>query len=347
MKPTEKREQTGSDGQQSDEKEPAAGARGKRESDSQGEEGGDKAGGGEEGGGQKTPREGTGSAGQNQSADEGGGESSEKGTGNASPNAGTDAKASDRTGQTSGETHGRGTKQRPGQGEEPGGEAGNADNQSEGNSDSEPSNGEAQPSANDEQRQGDKETGRQGEGESASADGKNQSSDRAAEQNTEPSDQQGGEPTGDGGETGTDGPSRSSQGDAPPGDEANLDYARKQTDLVLDKLADQLNKKDVDDQLLKDLGWTEEDLRRFIERWNQRKEAARRNDPAGESANRELDEALRSLGLRPGALQQSIQKDDRQRDLREGFRGPVPAKYRDQLQKYNRGISRAGREEAE
>ncbi len=107
---------------------------------------------------------------------------------------------------------------------------------------------------------------------------------------------------------GTDGPSRSSQGEAPPGDEANLDYARKQTDLVLDKLADQLNKKDVDDQLLKDLGWTEEDLRRFIDRWNQRKEAARRNDPAGESANRELDEALRSLGLRPARFSKAFKK---------------------------------------
>jgi hypothetical protein len=350
MKPTEKREQTGSDGEQADEKEPAAGARGKRESDSQGEEGGDKAGGGEEGGGQKTPREGTGSAGQNQAADEGAGESSEKGTGNASPNAGTDAKASDGTGQTSGETPGRGTKQRPGEGEKPGGEAGNADGESGGKSDGEPSNRKAEPSANEAQRQGDKEIGRQGEGNDAKQNQTGNDSAQSPEsqpgdQNSETGDQQGGKPTGEGGEMGTDGPSRSSQGEAPPGDEANLEYARKKTDLVLDKLADQLNKKDVDDQLLEDLGWTEEDLRRFIERWQQRKEAARRNDPAGESASRELDEALRSLGLRPGTLQQSIQKDDRQRDLREGFRGPVPARYRDQLQRYNRGVSRAGRED--
>jgi hypothetical protein len=105
-------------------------------------------------------------------------------------------------------------------------------------------------------------------------------------------------------------------------------------------LADQLNKKDVDDQLLKDLGWSEEDLRRFVDRWQQRKDAARQNEQTGKSAERELDEALRSLGLRPGTLQQNIQKDDRQRDLREGFRGPVPAKYREQLQRYNRGVTR-------
>jgi hypothetical protein len=166
------------------------------------------------------------------------------------------------------------------------------------------------------------------------------------EQSSETGGEQGGAPTGDGGLVGSNAPARSSQGEAPPGDEANLEYARKQTDLVLDKLADQLNSKEVDDELLEDLGWTEEDMRRFVERWKQRKDAASRNDRASESAQRELDEALRSLGLRPGTLQQSIQKDDRQRDLREGFRGPVPAKYRDQLQKYNRGISRTRPDDA-
>ncbi len=88
MKPSEKRQQSGSEGEQSDKQEPPAGARGKRKAIRRANKGGDKAGGGEEGGGQKSPRDGTGSAGQNQSADEGGGESSEKGAGNNSPNAG-------------------------------------------------------------------------------------------------------------------------------------------------------------------------------------------------------------------------------------------------------------------
>ncbi|HJQ79528.1 MAG TPA: hypothetical protein VJ828_06215 [Lacipirellulaceae bacterium] len=358
MKPTQKREQTGSDGEQTDNEEPAAGARGKRESDSQGEEGGDKAGGGEEGGGQKTPRDGTGSAGQNQAADEGAGESSEKGTGNTSSSAGDDAVANDRTGQSSGDTPGQGTKQRAGQGEQAGGEAGTEADSARSEQNGEPVNREGgateggRPSANNEQKQGDKDPGKQSEG---NAGLQNQPSDESAQQpQSQPGEQssqnggeQGGAPTGDGGLEGTaDSPARSTQGEAPPGDEANLDYARKQTDLVLDKLADQLNKKDVDDQLLKDLGWSEEDLRRFVDRWQQRKNAARQNDQTGKSAERELDEALRSLGLRPGTLQQNIRKDDRQRDLREGFRGPVPAKYREQLQRYNRGVSRAGRDEA-
>jgi hypothetical protein len=334
MKPTQKREQTGSDGEQTDKQEPAAGARGKRESDSQGEEGGDKAGGGEEGGGQKTPREGTGSAGQNQAADEGAGESSEKGTGNTSTGAGNDALANERTGQSSGDKPGSGSQERAGEGDKPGGEPGS----------------EGEPG--EQQRQGDNETGRQGEPGAAPQDQvpRDESSpspeSQPGEQGSQTGGKEGGAPTGDGGLVGSDAPARSTQGEAPPGDEANLEYARKQTDLVLDKLSDKLNNKEVDDELLNDLGWSEEDLRRFVERWQQRKDAAQRNDQTSEPAQRELDEALRSLGLRPGTLQQSIQKDDRQRDMREGFRGPVPARYRDQLQRYNRGVSRAGRDEA-
>jgi hypothetical protein len=119
-----------------------------------------------------------------------------------------------------------------------------------------------------------------------------------------------------------------------------LEYARKQTDLVLDKLKDQLNRKRVDKSLLEKLGWSEDDLRRFVDRWQQRKDAAQRIDRPGETARRELDDALRSLGLRRGPLQQQSVRDDTHRDLREGYRGPVPSEYQERLRAYNRGVSR-------
>jgi hypothetical protein len=336
MKPSDKRPQHGSSDEQTDQQEPPAGARGNKESDSQGEQGGDKAGGGEEGGGQKAPRDGTGSAGQNQSADDGGGESSEKGAGNNSPNAGQDATSDHRTGQPGSETNGRGSSQRDGEGAKPGGA---------------------------EQRQGDEGTGEQGDGEPASAGGEQQpgiekqqprgeppgsETERSAEgdhKQTEQSDpaQRSGTPAGNGGQNGTAGSASPSEGVVPEGDKANLDYARKQTDLVLDKLADQLKKKQVDKNLLKQLGWTEDELQRFVARWQNRKAAAQRNDPRGESARRELDDALRSLGLRDGTLKQGSAIDDKQRDLQQGFRGPVPREYQERLRAYNQGVSRARR----
>jgi DNA-directed RNA polymerase specialized sigma subunit len=120
---------------------------------------------------------------------------------------------------------------------------------------------------------------------------------------------------------------------------------RKQTDLVLDKLADQLNRKKVDKELLKELGWSEADMKRFVERWQQRKAAADKSDPSGEAAKRELDEALRSLGLRPGTMQQNTAKKDTLRDLREGYHGPVPSAYQERLRAYNQGVSRARQED--
>jgi hypothetical protein len=329
MKPGEKRESARAEDEQTDQTEPPAGARGKKESDSRGEQGGDRAGGGEEGGGQDAPRDGTGSAGQNQAADEGAGESTEQGPGNDAQQAGRDAPSQQRTGEAGEETPGRGGEQegqtgRGGEGE--GRDAGAGEDQ-------QPLSPDAQPSADE--REG--ETGRPREGEQGGEEDAAQSQ-REARENAN----QRGTATGGGGEEGAAaGEPPRSEGTAPEGDEANLEYARKQTDLVLEKLADRLKNKEVDDRLLEDLGWSEEDLRQFIERWQSRKEAAQQQDETGEAARRELDEALRSLGLRRGPLQQARVKEDSLRDLREGYRGPVPLEYRERLRAYSEGVSRS------
>ena len=82
-------------------------------------------------------------------------------------------------------------------------------------------------------------------------------------------------------------------GEAPPEDKPKLEYTRKATDLVLEYLKDQQQKPD--EQLLHDLGWTPDDLRQFIQRWESLKHAASES----EAGRRELEESLRSLGLRP------------------------------------------------
>jgi hypothetical protein len=362
MKSGEKREQLPSK-EHSNQQEPPAGANGKRENDSHGEQGGDKTGGGEEGAGQKAPRQGTGSSGQNESADQGAGESGEKGKGRTSPNAGKDAKSEHRTAESGGEK-GEGTNQRDGQGNLAGGKPadGNAANEK---SDRESGSGGDQKGARQdgekpaggnrkgksEAKKSDKETGRQGDketaksaddvkGNEASKGGKDADKSKTGKDNGTPGGAQSG-----GGQPGMAvNPQRSITGEAPEGDEANLEYARKQTDLVLEKLSDQLARNKVDDRLLKDLGWSRDDLRRFVERWQQRKAAAQREDPSGDASKRELDDALRSLGLRRGKLQQSAAKKDTMRDLKEGYRGPVPLEYQERLRAYNQGVSRAHRD---
>jgi hypothetical protein len=332
MKPAEKREQQPSKNERSNKEEPpAADGQSKKESDSQGDQGGDKSGGGEEGGGQKAPREGTGSAGQHQSADNGAGESGEQGTGNNSPNAGKDGVSDKKTGQPGDQTQGKGTGQRGGQGDKPGAAPGGKDDNRDMKS--------AEQSAQQQAKQ-DKETGRQGDKEKQTP--QNNGAKNNDDKGNDPTSRGGG--TGGGGQGGAAAQPTPVNGTAPDGDAANLEYAKKQTDLVLEKLSDQLNRKKVDQQLLKDLGWTEDDLKRFVDRWRQRKAAADRNDESGDAAKRELDEALKSLGLRPGTLHQNAAKKDTLRDLHEGYRGPVPRQYQDRLRAYNEGVSRAHRD---
>ncbi len=131
-------------------------------------------------------------------------------------------------------------------------------------------------------------------------------------------------------------------GELQPGDEANLDYARKQTDLILDRLDDQLKKQDVDKSLLEKLGWTQDELRRFVDRWKNLKAQAD-DKPDSTDANQELDDALRSLGLgrnRRTGYQSKITKD-KLRDLRDAYRSRVPLEYQEQVNRYIKGTATA------
>lgn len=395
QKPSPKREQTGSKDQAGKSPDPSSGAAGKKESDSQGDQGGDKAGGGESNAGQKAPREGTGSAGQHQSADTGTGESAEKGKGDTSKSGGHDSQSDHNTGSSGGQKGepGNGSQQRNGQGNQPGG--GQRSNQQSNKPDdkSNQSQGDKSNDATRDKQSTGGEQGKNGSGDS-SAPGNKSANDRQAKndqsqvrtpgergqeqppkndnsaanqpknneqanpQSAKNADQgkgdarqnpsaqnQNGVASGSGTPGAGGNPQRSIEGSAPEGDAANLDYARKQTDLVLEKLSDELNHNKVDDHLLKELGWSRDDLRRFVERWQRRKDAAARDDATGDAAKRELDDALRSLGLHRGKLQQSTVTKDTLRDLKEGYRGPVPAEYQDRLRAYNEGVSRARHDE--
>jgi hypothetical protein len=355
MKPVEKRQQSGSKKESTNKQEPPSGG-GKKESESSGDQGGDKAGGGEEGAGQKAPREGTGSPGQHQSADEGKGQSAEKGKGDTSSSGGQDREADHKTGSSDGKTPGKGSQQKDGAGTQQGGKAGDQNTESPGGKNAAGEKGDQAGSKEGEAkgtdsktqqdgkqegekgRQGEKEVGKQSDQKGDENAQKGESKDSKQQGN------QGGQSS-DGGQPGQPvAPQHSITGSAPEGDAANLEYARKQTDLVLGKLADQLSKNKVDDKMLKDLGWSRDDLKRFVDRWQQRKDAAQKDDPTGEAAKRDLDDALRSLGLRRDKLQQNAVQKDSMRDLKQGYRGAVPLEYQERLRAYNQGVSRATRE---
>jgi hypothetical protein len=126
--------------------------------------------------------------------------------------------------------------------------------------------------------------------------------------------------------------------EAAAADAANLEYARKATDMALAKLKDQEH--NPDPELLDKLGWTKEDLAEFLNRWEALKETADKS-PEGK---RELDEALKSLGLRDPSVRKRAggTTSDSQRDLRDsGGRSSPPAKYRDLFDAFRKGASRS------
>ncbi len=80
-------------------------------------------------------------------------------------------------------------------------------------------------------------------------------------------------------------------------EDANLEYTQRVTNLVLEYLEDQL-KNEPNPELLKELGWTKDDLRAFAEKWKKMSEqgqAAEKGEPDFEA----WKEALKSIGLTP------------------------------------------------
>jgi len=128
-------------------------------------------------------------------------------------------------------------------------------------------------------------------------------------------------------------------GEVPDGERPNLDYARKATDLVLEYLKDQQT--NPDEELLKKLGWTTEDLQDFVRRWSELKRTARED----QRAKQELDDALRSLGLRPATRdprRTEVRQDPRRAERNLGTQSNAPPAYSEQFDAYRKGTARVG-----
>jgi hypothetical protein len=110
-------------------------------------------------------------------------------------------------------------------------------------------------------------------------------------------------------------------------------HARNAADLAIEHLRDSLGEGRRD--VLDALGWTPEQARAFLERW----QALRRLAGSADMRERgEYDRALRSLGLRPSGVTSSREVPaDAPGGQAEGRRTRPPASYREQFQAYQQG----------
>jgi hypothetical protein len=117
----------------------------------------------------------------------------------------------------------------------------------------------------------------------------------------------------------------------------NLEYARQATELVLERLKDQQS--NPDPELLESLGWTADELERFVARWESLKRAAQEDRARGQA---DLDDALRSLGLRATGPERrgGGAQADRVPGLRDQSRSRPPAEFLEQFNAYKRGAAR-------
>lgn len=185
---------------------------------------------------------------------------------------------------------------------------------------------------------GDGSTGKSGEGKSpaggAPPPGAKQSAKNEPTEGDTPSQGSSGQVTGGGNQDRRPRPQGGETGQVPDSDDANLEYAKKQTDLALQYLKDQQH--DPDPELLDRLGWTKEEMQEFLRRWDALQKAAA-EDP---KASHELDESLKSLGLKPATNRKRAggDKSDSTRDLRDsGGRSSAPKTYRDQFDNFRKG----------
>lgn len=147
-----------------------------------------------------------------------------------------------------------------------------------------------------------------------------------------------GQPTG-GGVEGPQGPvDPNMPRDEPGAEAANLEYSRKATEMMLEQLKHQQDQPD--EELLDRLGWTSDEFKQFVNRWQSMRDAAE----TGESpaAKQELDQALRSLGLSRGEDRVRQIESNRQSSGGSGDtqRSQPPSSFIEQYRAYLKGGSR-------
>lgn len=111
--------------------------------------------------------------------------------------------------------------------------------------------------------------------------------------------------------------------------------------MVLDYLNRQ--KDQPDPELLEELEWTEQDLKEFVERWNEARELASSVSPEDRLA---WQEKLQSLGLKPptqGARQGAALNDTFQQMRDSGSRVRLPRSLEKQYEAFQKAMERANR----
>lgn len=287
------------------------------ESNSQGDQGGDRSGGGEQGGGQRAPKQGQGAAGQSTPSETGGGKGPGSGDADKVNRAGNKAPSGSKTGTSGSDQPGNGsrTKQSP-------------DGKGDGENPNSPSGGSRGKQGQPKEVSTDKDVDKGQQAGSGGASGTAKSG---------PGGQGAGNPS-----PGNDRQNNNRQNASGTGttkrDEVNLEYAKKAVDLMLRSIDEELAK----DQLSPELqqrGYTREQLESLQKKFRSLRDKAK--SPDATAADRKaFDDTLRSLGLSPSSTIDSRGTPTVRNRNREGISVPPPPEYRNRVNSFKSNISK-------
>lgn len=125
-------------------------------------------------------------------------------------------------------------------------------------------------------------------------------------------------------------------------DEANEEFTKEAANLVLKRLQKDVERGEVDQELLDELGWTEEQMKKFLERMQQNLEDKPDDDsPQSKARRRQFEEMLRNLNL----TEKTQRRDDTNKDKQTGegigpVRRPPPPEYREAYESFTKGLSK-------
>ncbi len=151
---------------------------------------------------------------------------------------------------------------------------------------------------------------------------------------------------GQGGTGGEGDGSATNGGDTPdvgPGDDANLEYNRQATELVLQKLKKDLERGTVDPDVLEQLGWNQAEMQQFADRLSKYLDESKRAEesPEAKARQQQFHEMLKNLDLQKSGSQRSGEKEPK-RDVSQvqSKRTPIPPAYRQVYEKFTRDLAR-------
>ena len=125
-------------------------------------------------------------------------------------------------------------------------------------------------------------------------------------------------------------------------EEANPEFTKEAANLVLKRLKDELARGEVDQELLDELGWTPEQMKKFADRMQQQLEdKGEDNSLKAQAQRRQFEEMLRNLDVTSKTQRRNDTNKDKQ--VGEGVgtvRRPPPPEYREWVESYTKSLSK-------